>query len=372
MQEPQILSTPQTAATLLTESTGRTGARAGSSSPSAAGVEVFDTCHVGVVMRAVLFVEAALGVVALFGAAHWSDWIAKVAVLTGAAFPATLGWLLLACACRRWLSRRVDAAQVVLGVIGGAAFGLLASWLLVAIGFAAPLWSTLAGGAAAGALAAASVVAWLFWRARARQPAAERAALSDLQARIRPHFLFNTLNSAIALVRSEPARAERLLEDLSDLFRAALDDPRDLVPLADEVELAQRYLAIEQARFGCRLRVRWAVAPVALQQPLPRLLLQPLLENAVRYGVEPSEQGADIEVTAEVRDARVVIDVVNTLPVTGGSAGHGLGLSSVRERLRLLHDVQARVDAAVHQGADGARFRVRLDLPAVTNPRGAA
>jgi two-component system sensor histidine kinase AlgZ len=105
------------------------------------------------------------------------------------------------------------------------------------------------------------MLAGLFWRAKARTPAATAARLAELQSRIRPHFLFNTLNSAIALVRAEPAKAEAVLEDLSELFRHALADPAESVTLGQEIALAQRYLAIEQMRFGERLQVQWSLDP---------------------------------------------------------------------------------------------------------------
>src|SRR6185436_18963421 len=132
----------------------------------------------------------------------------------------------------------------------------------------------------AGALLAAALVAALVLRAKGRMPADTAARLSELQARIRPHFLFNTLNSAIALVREDPARAETILEDLSDLFRQALRDTGEPVTLADEIELARRYLDIEQVRFGRRLRVEWAIDPEAGGARVPPLVLQPLVENA--------------------------------------------------------------------------------------------
>ena len=132
---------------------------------------------------------------------------------------------------------------------------------------------------ATGALMAAMVMAGLVWRARALMPAATTARLAELQSRIRPHFLFNTLNSAIALVRAEPAQAEAVLEDLAELFRSALADPAESVTLGQEIVLAQRYLAIEQVRFGERLRVKWQLDAAADGARLPSLLLQPLCEH---------------------------------------------------------------------------------------------
>jgi two-component system sensor histidine kinase AlgZ len=180
-----------------------------------------------------------------------------------------------------------------------------------------------------------------------------------LQSRIRPHFLFNTLNSAISLVRAEPAKAEALLEDLSDLFRYALVDHGASVTLAQEVVLAKRYLAIEQVRFGDRLRIEWVIDAKADAARLPPLMLQPLVENAVRHGVEPSAHGADIKISSELRGSVVVIKVTNTVPAGQGEAGHGVALNNVRARLSLLHDVQGQFRSALKDGL----YQVRIEVP---------
>jgi two-component system sensor histidine kinase AlgZ len=211
-----------------------------------------------------------------------------------------------------------------------------------------------------GALLSAALVAALVLRAKGKTPAATAARLSELQARIRPHFLFNTLNSAIALVRAEPRKAEALLEDLSDLFRHALMEQGEFVTLADEIALAQRYLAIEQVRFGDRIRVEWALDPTAMVAKLPPLLLQPLVENAVRHGVEPSALGAKIKISTQRRGSTVVIKVANSVPAGHGACGSGVALLNVRERLSLLHDVQGQFQSGLKDGI----FQVRIEVPA--------
>jgi two-component system sensor histidine kinase AlgZ len=208
------------------------------------------------------------------------------------------------------------------------------------------------------------IMAGLVLRARGRTPAATTARLEELQARIRPHFLFNTLNTAIALVREEPAKAEAMLEDLAELFRRALADPEQAVTLADEIALAERYLAIEQVRFGERLAIRWDLDPAASAARLPALLLQPLVENAVKHGVEPSPEGAQLRIRTERRGALAVIEVTNSLPPLRWAEqplprGHGIALANVRDRLRLLHDVQAQFSAGLEQ----KNYRVRIVVP---------
>ncbi|MBK1684917.1 histidine kinase [Rhodoferax fermentans] len=327
--------------------------------PSAPDRLVFDACRVGVVLRAVLFVEVSVAVVAMFGAADALQWLTRLSLITGAALPATLVWLLLACSLKKLLARLRPALQQLAGVLLGALAGLYGCGLLWFMGLleSAPWWAS----ACSGALLSAVLVAVLVLRAKGKTPAATTARLAELQARIRPHFLFNTLNSAIALVRAEPRQAERLLEDLSDLFRYALTVQAQSVTLADEIALAQRYLAIEQVRFAERLQVEWALDVQADGARLPPLLLQPLVENAVKHGVEPSPGGARIRVSTQRRGDVVVIKVSNTVAATAApsSPGHGLALDNVRERLSLLHDVQGRFQCGLKDGV----FQVRIEVP---------
>ncbi|MBP3980487.1 MAG: histidine kinase [Gammaproteobacteria bacterium] len=332
---------------------------------------VFDACHVGVVLRAVLFVEIVLGVGALYGASTPLEWLARVSLLTGGALPATLVWLIAACSFKTVLQRLGTNGQFVAGVLLGTLAGLYACAMLALVGVAeqAPWLAS----AASGALLSAALVAALVMRARGRTPAATTARLAELQSRIRPHFLFNTLNSAIALVRAEPAKAESLLEDLSDLFRHALVEQGESVTLAEEITLAQRYLAIEEVRFGQRLQVQWSLDPRTDNAHLPPLLLQPLVENAVKHGVEPSARGGKLRVLTELRGSRVVVRITNTLPDTntrthGMPRGHGIALDNVRARLALLHDVQGEFSAGVQDGL----YQVRITLPVPTKPKPAA
>ena len=319
---------------------------------------VFDACHVGVVLRAVLFVEAVVAVGTMFVAAQPLDWLLRFSLLTGGVLPATLVWLIAACALKAPLARLKPLLQWLAGITLGAVAGLYGCGLLGLMGMlqSAPWFAS----AAAGALMSGMLLAGLFWRARARTPAATAARLAELQSRIRPHFLFNTLNSAIALVRAEPLKAEAVLEDLSELFRSALADPAESVTLRQEITLAERYMAIEKIRFGERLQISWHLDDRGMQARLPPLLLQPLVENAIKHGVEPSATGAQVKISTERRGGAVVIKVTNTTPAGTGERGNGLALANVRERLLLLHDVQARFQTLYKNGV----FQVRLELPA--------
>jgi two-component system sensor histidine kinase AlgZ len=318
---------------------------------------VFDACQTGVVLRAVLFVEVCAGVGVAFAARDGVDWVIRLALVTGGALPGALAWLLLACLTKRLLARLAPAIQYTLAVLLGAVSGIygcaLLGWTGLVVG---PPW---VASAFSGALLSALLVAALVMRSKGQMPAHTSARLAELQSRIRPHFLFNTLNSAIALVRAEPAKAEALLEDLSDLFREALKDSGEPVRLAQEIELARRYLDIEQVRFGERLRVQWALDPDGDDAKLPPLLLQPLVENAVRHGVEPSALGADVRISTQRRGSIVVIKVTNTVPNGQGEQGQGLALRNVRERLALLHDVQGQFRSGLKDGV----YQVRMEVP---------
>jgi two-component system sensor histidine kinase AlgZ len=244
-------------------------------------------------------------------------------------------------------------------VIAGA-LAAAVGWLpLAAFGVVAPSPTRWIAVPLAGAALAAVAWAWLEARARSQRPADASARLAELQSRIRPHFLFNALNTALALVRIDPARAEHVLEDLAELFRVVLAEGGSAVTLADEIDLARKYLAIEQIRFGERLRLQWELDPAAGAALVPPLVLQPLVENAVRHGVEPSAAGGEIRVRTSVRLGQALVRIDNTLPPEPSQPGHGMALANVRERLRLLHDVAAQLDAR----RSGDRFKVLIVVP---------
>jgi two-component system, LytTR family, sensor histidine kinase AlgZ len=320
----------------------------------------FDVCHVGVVLRALLFVHATLAVGVAFAAVDVRGWLALVAVGASMALPAVLLWLVAICLLKRALAPLPPVGQWVaaigLGALsGGFGWGLQAASGLGLLGGGMPWVAPLLAGAAL----AAALFYWLTLRARARLPADTTARLAELQSRIRPHFLFNTLNTAITLARLDPARTENLLEDLAELFRVALTDSGESVSLSDEVALAKRYLAIEQVRFGDRLQVSWELDDDAGAARVPPLLLQPLVENAVRHGVEPAADGGVIRIRTRVKRAHAVVSIVNTLPKQASKPGNGIALRNVRERLRLMHDVAAQFETRLERDV----FRVQIVVP---------
>ena len=323
----------------------------------------FDVCHVGVVLRALLYVHGVMAIGMVFAAPSFAVWLGLTAAGSSVALPGVLIWLLTLCALKRPLAE----APIALQWFSAIGFGAIAAWvtstgvaiLLVDASGAGLSSLTGLGPALAGAAIAATMFEWLRLRAKATVPAETTARLAELQSRIRPHFLFNTLNTALSLVRLDPAKAEGVLEDLAELFRVAIGDTAESVSLAEEVELAQRYLDIEQIRFGSRLHVSWELDPEAGSARVPPLLLQPLVENAVRHGVEPSLEGGVIRIRTKVKVGRAVLSIANSVPKEASRPGNGMALKNVRERLRLMHDVAAQFET--RQEADV--FRVQIVVP---------
>ena len=210
------------------------------------------------------------------------------------------------------------------------------------------------------ALLAVALLVYLRLLTKAHSPALAEARLQALQARIRPHFLFNSLNAVLALIRKDPRRAERALEDLADLFRTLMSDARTFVRLADEISLLERYAAIEQLRLGERLRITWDLDGAPADALLPPLVLQPLLENAVYHGVEPGTGNSNVLVRIAKRGERVLAQIENPyLEAEVQRAGNRMALENIRERLQLFFDAEAKIAIRATDG----RYRVQLEIP---------
>ena len=192
-----------------------------------------------------------------------------------------------------------------------------------------------------------------------------RARVFALQARIRPHFLYNSLNTIAALTASNPAKAEEAVQDLADLFRANLNEQRGSISLKEELEVARIYQRIEQLRLGDRLQVEWDIAALPLRTQVPSLLLQPLLENAVFHGIEPRREGGRVRVSGTTEGRMIILRVSNPLPEAGGSvhSGNGVALANIRERLQLVYQGKASVEAGVQEGEFAVLLRFPQDLP---------
>jgi len=208
---------------------------------------------------------------------------------------------------------------------------------------------------------------------RVRRQEAERLeyqqalAASELQAlkmQLQPHFLFNTLHGIATLVDSDPETARAMILKLSNLLRSALDrDSADLIPLADEVRFAREYLDLEKMRFGDRLRVEWQVAPETFHLLVPQMILQPLVENAVRHGIAPSRKGGWIEVVAAKGEGMLTLRVRNSA-YDSTSNGAGIGLRNVEARLKYLYSGEAGL--ALMFG-DDHMVTATLTLPSLTS-----
>lgn len=202
-------------------------------------------------------------------------------------------------------------------------------------------------------------------RERQRELAESSARLQALQARIRPHFLFNSMNTIASLTRVDADLAEQVVQDLSDLFRATLADAGSPSTLQKELELARGYLRIEAQRLGPRLRVEWDLDELPGDARLPALLLQPLLENAVYHGIEPAADGGQITISGRFRDGLVNIAVRNTLPVDAAPAhrpGNRMAQQNVRERL----DATFGTEGGLVVGRVDGCYQVRLFFPVTT------
>lgn len=207
---------------------------------------------------------------------------------------------------------------------------------------------------------AAMLLIYFDLRAGAITPVLNEARLAALNARIRPHFLFNSLNAVLSLIRARPQQAEQALEALSDLFRAAMRDPGELVSLADEIALGKQYLELETLRLGERLTVNWKIGAIPMQLQIPPLMLQPLLENAVYHGIEPAPEGGTVSIAIDQRAQELYISVANpTVGQTQHAAGNQIAVANIRERLALYYDLEARLEIEIGENS----YEVRIILP---------
>ncbi len=212
------------------------------------------------------------------------------------------------------------------------------------------------------AIGAGLLLLYFELRAQALAPRVEEARLQALNARIRPHFLFNALNTVTALIRHQPRQAETALEELAELFRALLQDPRELVPLSREIALGRQYLDLEKLRLGERLQVSWNVEQVPMDPLVPPLMLQPLLENAVHHGIEPCTGPGEIRIQVSMADGTLNLRISNPLPPTTSAReerGNHMALGNIRQRLALYYDMEARLEHGIRDGL----YLVSIELP---------
>lgn len=322
-----------------------------------------DWRNLGVLLRLMLGVNLQALLAALVmsaGVAQWPGRYLEVAALVEPLLLASLG-VLISLRDPLWrLPLRLAQAGVLL-LVGALTWGL--TWVAQGVGVidgGSPLRDVLL--AVAGA---AIMLAYFETRNRAISPALTEARLAALNARIRPHFLFNSLNAVLSLIRARPQQAEEALESLSDLFRAAMRDPARQVALSDEIALARQYLDLEKLRLGERLQTHWAIADVAAGCMIPPMILQPLLENAVYHGIEPAAEGGEIRIGIQGDGEMLEITIENpTQADVAHAPGNRMALDNIRERLALYYDLEARLEI----DSSANRFRVCISLPCRRKP----
>ncbi len=319
-----------------------------------------DFRNLGVILRIVLIVLALSAFVALCQSDSWRGALPRFLELSAPVQPAVLLSILVLAALSPIL-RRLDYRMGILAVLlveliivtavqrtggqfffGGDSYGQLERFWLFTVattGF---------------------ILYYFYLRNRALSPALTEARLQALQARIRPHFLFNSINAVLSLIRDEPKRAETALEDMADLFRVLMADNRDLSTLVREVELTRRYLDLEQLRLGERLKVEWHTENMPGESLIPPLVLQPLVENAVYHGIEPSAEPGVININVyKVRD-EVHLVLRNPYRKEGNHhAGNKMALSNIRERLSLHFDAEASLKSSITDDA----YQVHIVIP---------
>jgi two-component system sensor histidine kinase AlgZ len=296
-----------------------------------------------------------LGMVTLYAQA--------LALMTALGVCVSGAWLGRLSARGAWLGSWVVAVLVALAVSYSA--GIIGTVLGVGPGrqnFEMFLWQSVL----AVALVSVALLRYLFIRAqwRAQVLAQSEARVQALQATIRPHFLFNSLNTIASLIPEEPISAERAIEDLADLFRGSMRRADSLISLSEELDLARRYLQMEQRRLGDRLIVEWRVSALPEGASVLPLILQPLLENAVAHGIQTRTEGGELKVYGRAEKDNIVITISNPLgPDDHDSSGHGIALANIRERLELAFGPAASL--ITHQ--NDKQFFAVLSLPYVEN-----
>jgi two-component system sensor histidine kinase AlgZ len=315
-----------------------------------------DFRNLGVWLRVLLAANAFMLIVALAGnrlPARFADEVLELASWVEPALLMTLLVLFALTPALRRMPVRLAGWLVVLVAVTVTVVwdGLMGRLFGVPMGWRTPLGV---------AFLAVFLLAWFDLQTRAHAPALTEARLQALTARIRPHFLFNSLNAVLGVMRDDPRRAETALEELAELFRALMRENRDLRPLSEEIALARKYLDIERLRLGERLQVSWAVSDCPDDLLVPPLLLQPLLENAVHHGIEPAGEPGEIRIRIATDRTGVILAIDNPwLGEVAARSGNQMALENLRERLLLFYDLEARLTTDVRDG----RYSVHLYLP---------
>lgn len=311
-----------------------------------------DLRNVGILARSLILYMAMVLGYALAITLQPVDLVINIAVVLAGGLPVAAlvaaVWALLAPWLRRLAYWQAAGLLVVLTVVVAAWGARLTD---------APTWRAVP----LALLGLTAVLVYFHTLGRALSPAVTEARLQALQARIRPHFLFNSINGVLGVLRADPKRAETALEDMADLFRVLMRENRDLQPLADEITLTRQYLNLEKMRLGDRLNVVWKLDKMPLDAVVPPLVLQPIAENAVYHGIEPTQAAGVIEIEVALLRSEITITVKNPFLERAGAhhGGNKMAMSNIRERLALHFDAEARMTSGPRDG----RYQVQLVLP---------
>ena len=312
-----------------------------------------DFRNLGVALRTLLAVNFLGVLTVVVRSTHPDDLFEGLVLMSGRLELPLLLSLLILYLLQPVLKRMAFAKGVASTAIIVLACAMLSETLLAADAYqriGAMAWAIVAG---------AAVLIYFDYRSLRLSPAESEARLLALTSRIRPHFFFNSLNAVLGVMRSDSRRAETALEELADMFRAVMKDHRELVTLGEELALCERYLDLERLRLGERLRVAWSIDGCPADALIPPLLLQPLVENAVYHGIEPSAEPGTVTIAGELRSGELRIEVAN--PISSGArhqAGNRMALDNIRERLMLFYDLEASL--GIEKGPESYVIRIRL------------
>jgi two-component system, LytTR family, sensor histidine kinase AlgZ len=311
-----------------------------------------DLRNTGILARALMIYVAMIATYTIATTTEGHELIINFAVALGISLP-VFGAITLAWVAGNNILRKIAywQAAVLLGIVAIVASALASKY------FGGVAWRAIG----LSLIGLAAILIYFDTLGRALSPAVTEARLQALQARIRPHFLFNAINGVLGVLRAEPKRAEAALMDMAELFRALMRDNKNLTSLHDEVVLTRQYLDLEKLRLGSRLNIVWKIDKMPGDALVPSLVLQPIAENAVYHGIEPTNQAGTIEIEVIRQRNDVIINVRNPFIEKPGThhGGNKMAMSNIRERLALHFDAESRMTAGPRDG----RYHVQLVLP---------
>lgn len=331
-------------------------------------------CGVRMVLALVVIGQLLAFILALAPAQHPDLW-SNLSLISLFIQWTALSTVALLCLGRPWLGRLGNAgaaaASYLLVLTVTALLSEAAYWLLLSEGFATAQlgtwhWEFLLRNLTVSAIVSALALRYFYvqhqWKKNLQSEA--EARVQALQSRIRPHFLFNSMNTIASLTRSNPQLAETAIEDLADLFRGSLGDARQRVPLQAELDLSHKYLHIEKLRLGERLSVVWMMDGVPQDALIPALTIQPLLENAIYHGIQTLPEGGVITIGGALEKDIIIITIDNPMPPYAQETsyqGNRIAVDNVRQRLEAYYGAQGKL--VVDSGVNHGRCQVRLSFP---------